>query len=649
MAYASELERLPITYRWALDEEINQLMEFVRASTKTSLITVGSGGALTNAVFASVLHQYTGMTAQYFTPLELISSDYSFSDKSVLIITAGGNNPDVLAALSAIIKKEPQDLTILCGSKKSRIQEIAKKYEYVRFCGFESPCLKDGFLATNSVLAFAILLLRAYREYLNIEVPSSFGQLLGIEDALPSTFSVRLKETIKPILGKNMVFALFGKCGKPAAYDLESKLIESALRIVNINDYRNFAHGRHNWLAKKGSETGVLAFVTEEDKSLAEKTLGFLPPDIQVAILRSEKQGPLATLELLTQVLLVTDVFGKYDGVDPGRPRIPAFGRNLFHLKIPSIEKELTNPLNALSDCDIAAIERKTQMAISKLGLNNNLAKFWVNAYLSFFHELALTLFDGVVFDYDGTLCSASNRFIGPSPIIGEEINELLDYGICIGIATGRGDSVRTDLRRIIPQRFWPKVVIGYYNGSDIGLLCDDNHPNINLPVNSQLAAFLPQIDENLPLKELASYKLRPKQITFYPKGSTSLGYLFEVLYSLANNSGFEGIQVLESSHSIDILAPRVSKRAIIQEVKQVIDQNESKPNVLCVGDKGRWPGNDFALLSTKYSLSVDSVSPNPDCCWNLAPVGFRGIQATEYYFNKLKREKGQIRLRFRH
>jgi hypothetical protein len=58
---------------------------------------------------------------------------------------------------------------------------------------------------------------------------------------------------------------------------------------------------------------------------------------------------------------------------------------------------------------------------------------------------------------------------------------------------------------------------------------------------------------------------------------------------------------------------------------------------VLCIGDRGRWPGNDFALLQEPYSLSVDEVSPDPNTCWNLAPPGHRGIQVTLDYLQSLE------------
>ena len=36
-----------------------------------------------------------------------------------------------------------------------------------------------------------------------------------------------------------------------------------------------------------------------------------------------------------------------------------------------------------------------------------------------------------------------------------------------------------------------------------------------------------------------------------------------------------------------------------------------------------------FELLRGPYSLSVDQLSVDPTTCWNLAPIGQRGVQVT--------------------
>src|SRR5262249_53339365 len=92
----------------------------------------------------------------------------------------------------------------------------------------------------------------------------------------------------------------------------------------------------------------------------------------------------------------------------------------------------------------------------------------------------------------------------------------------------------------------------------------------------------------------------------------------------------------VESSHSLDVLAPGVSKQLVVEACKSAAAMRGNPVDALCIGDRGRWPGNDYVLLSNPYSLSVDTVSPDPDTCWNIAPAGCRGVQATLAYLRAI-------------
>ncbi len=95
-----------------------------------------------------------------------------------------------------------------------------------------------------------------------------------------------------------------------------------------------------------------------------------------------------------------------------------------------------------------------------------------------FLMPFALCSFDAVVFDYDGTLCDASERFTGGLDEVSEQLTRLIAAGVLVGIATGRGKSVRNDLRRALKDSdLWKRVLVGYHNGSEIAFLDDDSEP----------------------------------------------------------------------------------------------------------------------------------------------------------------------------
>lgn len=97
-----------------------------------------------------------------------------------------------------------------------------------------------------------------------------------------------------------------------------------------------------------------------------------------------------------------------------------------------------------------------------------------------------------------------------------------------------------------------------------------------------------------------------------------------------------QGFRILESSHSLDIVPANVSKRALVSAAEGLAGNLNTPKCALCIGDRGEWPGNDYELLSSPYSLSVDYVSPDPNSCWNISPAGHRGVQATLDYINAI-------------
>jgi hydroxymethylpyrimidine pyrophosphatase-like HAD family hydrolase len=224
---------------------------------------------------------------------------------------------------------------------------------------------------------------------------------------------------------------------------------------------------------------------------------------------------------------------------------------------------------------------------------------------------------------------------------VAEELTRLLKTGLHLGIATGRGQSVRKQLRKAIPKEFWERVIVGYYNGSEIGILSEDQRPDGTDAVLEPLHSVVTLLHQLQPYLGFEQPELRRNQITVrsddYP-----VEQLWQRIQGLLPPHLYPGVTVLRSGHSVDILAPGVSKLAVVKRISDVAGC--SPDEVLCIGDQGIWPGNDHAILSTPLSLSSNAVSPDPDRCWNLAPVGVRESQATLGYLLLLQRSRDAIR-----
>ena len=627
----SELLQLETTYREVLSMDVSALNEDILSSLRYPLVAIGSGGSLSVAHFACYLHQLaSGLLAKPITPLELISwlnepgSRHSLINSAVMCLTAGGSNADINSAWRSLIKSEPRQVTGICAKKHSPLAKEGEKYDYVRVFDFDLPSKKDGFLATNSLLAFLVLMGRTYGPLINgsLSLPPTLWDLLPKYQDIDTAFDA-LRPVFIPILERDYLTVLYSGGMEVVACDIESKLTEAALNSVQTSDFRNFAHGRHHWLAKRGMQSAVIAFANDRDIELAKKTVQLIPSSIPSAVLHFPGDMITSVISAVLTGFFLTGIAGEVRELDPGRPGVPHFGRKLYHLGIPSRETSSQNQK--------APVRRKLDMC------SEVPPQLMQKSYNSYIRTLSNTTFSGLVLDYDGTLCGSENRFSTLDSKIAQELIRLLRASIPLGIATGRGKSVRKSLQESIPQEFWKQIIVGYYNGAECAPLYENISPNRTNNACSALESTAISLCSDPSVTSLANVTVRKNQISVEPKFTYHLDVLWEIVGTHISRT--QGITMVHSGHSIDILVFGVTKRNVVKAIT-ALSGDLVVPSVLCIGDQGRWPGNDFDLLSEKYSLSVDSVSPEFKSCWHIAPEGYRGPQATLYYLQCMTPQK---------
>lgn len=604
--FASELAALEDTLTWALSCDVNVLEQFVDDVADRPLVAIGSGGSSTACHLTALLHRARHRRpALYTTPLDVLSVPAGLHRAGVLLASASGKNKDVLAALEACITEEAPAVAAVTLRAQNPLSEAAASYGRARVFAADAPTGKDGYLATNSLVATCVLIARAY----------------GFEISLPKTRRKAVDGSV--FEDRHMVQVLHGGWGAPVATDLESKLSESALAAAQLADFRNFGHGRHLWLAKRAAETVVVALVAPGTATIAQSTLKLFPKSIPVVRLETTLEGPAGTVDLLLQAFHLVERLGETRKQDPGRPHVPEFGRKLYRLTPPRARSAIATPIQR-------KLWASPEAADDGKAFQRGLDRFLAHARTAKIGAVAL--------DYDGTLCTKDGRFDGLREDVVAECSRLLKAGLHLGIATGRGKSVRQELQKALDRKLWPLVHIGYYNGTDIGALGDDSLPKTDEPQDSVLKRAHSLLSDDAWLMTTAKITPRPQQLTVEPKGATRTDALAaHVMARLAPLDG-EGVRIVVSSHSLDVLGPRPGKSSLVSWLRETIGEDR---DVLCIGDRGAWPGNDYSLLAERLSLSVDEVSSLSDTCWNLAPRGVSGPDATLLYLRALKVRRG--------
>ena len=638
--YAGEMAKLAETFAWAAapDLDLQPLRQAVRTAGRSSLRAIGSGGSLTGAHALAGLHQrHTGHPATVATPLEAVDEPLG-ANVATWLLSASGGNVDIVAAAKALILREQRQLGVLCGREASPLAELCRRHPFVDLLLYPPPTGKDGFLATNSLLGFTALLTRTYADVFGWDTDWQ-DTADCLEPLLLDTArdSKSWEAVTAPLWSRPTALVLHGTSTRIGAIDLESKFTEAALGNLQIADYRNFAHGRHHWLAKRGETSAVLAFITDADRALAERTLDLIPAEVPQARITFEG-GPNATaLASLVAALRITGWAGMHRGIDPGRPGVPEFGRKLYHLPLPRPPRAVRLP--RLMPREAAAISRKAGVDPHRLAAAGELDR-WRDALASFRDRLRDARFAGIVLDYDGTVVDTRHRFKPAEPRMAAELARLVEAGTHVAVATGRGKSVRRDLQSCLPPALWPLVLVGYYNGAEVAPLDDDSAPDGSKSVRDSLQPLSEALRRQPELSGSVCQEDRPFQITLAATRIMPDGRLWDLVQHVIQMTGAGDVGVTRSGHSVDIVAAGVSKLNVVRRLRETVGDAP----ILAIGDRGRWPGNDHELLSEPFALGVDEISADPETCWHLGEPGQRGPAVTLEYLSALETHDGRVK-----
>ncbi len=601
--FEAELRRLPDVYSNAL--VVNESLGALRRSlAQRCVVFVGSGGALAVADFAAQLHRLvTRRPARADTPLGLTSESHEDNAAAVLF-SAGGRNPDVRSgARAARLAGYSPVVVISCRAPGELPDSLLRHVD----SSVHIQAAPDGFLATSSVVAMTTALAIAY----GFDLPA---ELLFDTEA----YATPLRER---------TIAVGGVPQRAPIVDLEARLSETGLSAIQIADLRNFAHGRHVGLARNLENTTVLVFSDTDTQDLAARTGKLLPDGADLRQISSALRFPASAIEMFGHSMHLTAVTGSAKGLDPAKPGVERFGRDLYRL---APGRSQTLPKTGPVDRKLAAMSAGES--------HRSLVQTGLQSWLASLRTVSLT---SLVLDYDGTCCPTERRFDPPSQQIAALLGDLSRSGLQIAFASGRGRSLHEEARRWIPKQSWATTWIGLYNGGAILSLADEvGDFTAEDPVLRDVADRLEKESDRLGL--MVERRLTQVGVTSreFPSGLS----LLPIVAALLEQHPAPGVTIAASGHSVDVVKAGTSKRSVIDHLHSV-----GAGAVLAIGDQGQPSGNDFELLArTPWSLSVDQISADLSRCWNLGVAPDRGPELLLRYLKSLVRSGNEWRFKWK-
>ena len=150
-------------------QPINLLRRTVHHFSDQGLLAIGSGGSFTAAAFAADLHLRSfGQVSQAVTPLDIFNLPPNRAPgAAALLLSAEGKNNDILAAAYELLRRSCPTVALSLKAA-SPLADLCEATRCATLMAFEMPWGKDGYLATNSLVACLILIWRAYDEAVDI-------------------------------------------------------------------------------------------------------------------------------------------------------------------------------------------------------------------------------------------------------------------------------------------------------------------------------------------------------------------------------------------------------------------------------------------------------------------------------------------------
>ncbi|RYG89165.1 MAG: hypothetical protein EON59_01915 [Alphaproteobacteria bacterium] len=627
--FSRKLDDIPATVDAALAADASQVGAALGHGLARVCHAVGSGGSAIAAQFLATCRDGLGGAPTLVrTPLQFVLDHTSLVNQDVWLFSAGGANADILGALRAAVNRGAGAIHIVTVNPEAPLAATARATASATVHVTLTSGASDGFLATHSLVAALTQLLRAADGCAH---HPRGGALVDewraeVRHRLSAENRSRSRDLVPGIKANDTLFILEDPRLDAAALLLETCAWEAALCAVQRTDFRNFAHGRHVWLNHRGEDTFLLALLGFDTAEVWLDLERHLPPTIRRATVNYGGCGRFEAACAVLDGLVLIEVLGHSTGVDPGRPGAATFAEHLYEAtSLTTLSDQLNWPV------------RQKRSALNRADAPDGRETDLCERQAAFVERLGAAHIRAVVLDYDGTLVELQDREAPLSAGLTAEIRRLLDEGLILAVATGRGGSAGDQLRKVVPEQYRPSFWMSYYNGALTLPLSDvlDGADRVADPRLDPVRAWLSRTPD------LAA-RVRDSQVQLGLEAIDIPDFeQFEREFDALNVGG--ELRLTRSAQTVDICPADACKSTLVRDLAR--QQGVEVGDILCLGDSGGHGGNDFSLLGLPSGVSVGQVCDRPDTSWTLFTADVQGPAAVQRILSALRKTHDGHRL----
>lgn len=290
-------------------------------------IFVGTGGSYAAALFASkLINKLYGTITLSKQPRDVFYQNNDKVDR-VFMFSYSGTTNDLLESTKNISNDKKIIITKGTIEKVTSKTKISKE-NIISYYSSSNKGKEKGYLSFEGAIVPATLFMGLYYKDVESFVKESIDYWKGYFDNYFENHKSLLKSLLKP--GK-IINIFYGDNTSCAAFDLESKFIESGIFNVLLHEKKNFSHGRFINYEHLSTKTNI--YLKRKSGSKYEKMLlKYLKKDNNI-IIESRYDDILCEYDLFIMSQYLVYYISKFIKIDMSKPSYSDEAMNIYFYK----------------------------------------------------------------------------------------------------------------------------------------------------------------------------------------------------------------------------------------------------------------------------------------------------------------------------